>query len=86
MKTISLILTFIGLVLCFAGSVGVQILLRQTLNAMMNSETGGIGAIASGFENTFMANYLAIFGCMLVLLGLLLGVISMFTGRKQQAI
>jgi hypothetical protein len=86
MKVISVILTFIGFVLCLAGSVGVQFLLRSTLDAMMNSETSGIGAIASGFNNTMLSNYVAIFGCALIFIGLIINVISLFGGRKQQAI
>jgi hypothetical protein len=86
MRTISVILTFIGFVLCLAGSVGVQVLLRQTLFALLNSETGGIGAIARGFDNTFLSNYVALFGCLLIFIGLLLNIISLFTGRKQQAV
>lgn len=80
----SVVLTFIGLVLCFIGSVGTQYMLRSTLDAMMNSETAGIGAIASGFENTILSNYVAIFGCVIIFIGLLVNVISMFAGRKQQ--
>jgi uncharacterized membrane protein len=84
MKIISIILTFVGFVLCFVGSVGVQVLLRQTLAAMMDSETGGIGAIARGFDNTFLSNYVALFGCLLVFIGLLINIISLLAGRKQQ--
>jgi len=84
MKIIAVILTFIGLVVCFIGSVGTQYLLRSTLYAMMNSETSGIGAIARGFDNAMLAGYVAIFGCVIIFLGLLLNIVSMFTGKKQQ--
>lgn len=86
MKIISLILIFIGFVLAFIGSVGVQYLLRATLNAMMDSANSGIGEIASGFSNAFLSNYVALFGCAIIFLGLVLNIISMFTGRKQQAV
>lgn len=83
MKIISIILIAIGLFLCAVGSVGVQYLLRKTLEALMNSETAGIGAIARGFDNAFLSNYIAIFGCVIIFIGLLLNIISIFTGRKQ---
>ena len=86
MKIISVILTFIGFVLCLIGSVGSQYFLRATLAAMMDSETAGIGAIARGFDNAMLSGYVAIFGCAIIFLGLLLSVISIFTGRRQQAI
>lgn len=79
----SVVLTFIGLVLCFVGSVGTQYMLRSTLDAMMNSETSGIGAIASGFDNAMKLGYVAIFGCVIVFIGLLINIISMFAGKKQ---
>ena len=82
----SVVLTSIGLFLCFIGSVGTQYMLRSTLNAMMNSETSGIGAIARGFDNAMSLGYVAIFGCVIIFIGLLINIISMFTGRKQQAI
>ena len=86
MKIISFILTFIGFVLCLAGSVGSQYFLRSTLKVMLESETSGIGAIGRGFDNAMLSGYVAIFGCAIIFLGLLVSIISMFTGRKQQAI
>jgi hypothetical protein len=86
MKIIAIILTSIGFVLCFFGNIGVQYLLRQTLAAMMDSQTSGIGAIASGFENTMLAGYVAIFGSVLVFLGILINIIALFTGRKRQTV
>ncbi|MGC2236846.1 MAG: hypothetical protein WA584_11845 [Pyrinomonadaceae bacterium] len=86
MKIISVILTFIGFVLCLAGSVGSQYFLRVILAAMISSETSGIGAMARGFDNAMLSGYVAIFGCAIIFLGLLISVISLFTGRKQQTI
>ena len=86
MKIIAIILTFVGFVLAFFGSVGTQYLLRQTLAAMMNSETSGIGAIARGFDNTMTAGYVAIFGSVLVFLGIIVNIIALLAGRKQQTI
>jgi uncharacterized membrane protein len=84
MKIISVILTFIGFVLCLIGSVGSQYFLRSALKAMMDSETSGIGAIARGFDNAMLTGYVAIFGCAIIFLGLVVSVISLFAGRKQQ--
>lgn len=84
MKIISLIVTFIGFVLCLAGSLGNQFFLRSTLAALINSETSGIAAIASGFDYAMISGYVAIFGCAIIFLGLLLNVISLLAGKKQQ--
>ena len=86
MRIISVVLTFIGFVLCFFGSVGVQVLLRQTLAALANSESAGIGAVARGFDNAMLSSYVAIFGSIVVLLGLLCAVVSLFTDRKRGAV
>ncbi len=86
MRIISVILTFIGFVLCGIGSFGVRYMLYKVLEGLKNSETAGIGELARGFDNAVLLSYLSIFGCVIIFIGLILNFISMFTEKKRQAI
>jgi uncharacterized membrane protein len=87
MRIISVILTFIGFVLCFFGSVGVQYFLRKTIENLLDEKgAAGIGTVARGFDNAMLSSYITIFGSVIILLGLLFGIISIFTDKRRLAV
>ena len=66
MRIVAVILTFIGFVLCFGGSLGVQYLLRQTIEMLMNAETAGLVVLARAFDQINIVSYVTIAGCIFV--------------------
>ena len=83
MKAASLILQLVGFLICFGTSVGFRFALAGILDAIMNSEAGGIGRISSAVETGSYLSYLNILGCVIILIGIILNIISVFVGRKQ---
>ncbi|HEY0428055.1 MAG TPA: hypothetical protein VGC76_09770 [Pyrinomonadaceae bacterium] len=85
MKIISVILTFIGFVLCLFGNVGVQYFLRKTMQDILDEKgASGIAVLVNGFSNALNSSYVSIFGCVIIFFGIIFGIISIFTGRRQQ--
>lgn len=84
MKIISIILIVIGLLLCAVGSFGTHFFVHHLMHDLMHAETAGIGTIASNLNNAWYLSFVSMAGCALIFFGLILNIISMFTGRKQQ--
>ena len=83
MKAASLILQLVGFLICFGSSIGFRFALGGILNAIMSSETSGIGQINSAVQSGYYLSYLNILGCVVILIGIILNIISVFVGRKQ---
>ena len=84
MKILSIILLVIGFILCGISSLALRYYLWQVINGMMASGTAGIGIVANGFDKMSLLSYVNIFGCVIIFLGIITSIVSLFTGRKQQ--
>lgn len=83
MKIISLILIVIGFFICLATGIGFRLAVGNILSSLMNSETSGIGQIASAISMANLLSYVNIFGSVIIFLGIILSIVSMFAGKKQ---
>lgn len=83
MKIISIILIVIGLLLCFVSSLWMHFAVHHVMHGMMHAETAGIGTIASNLSNAWYLSFVNMCGCVIIFIGVVLNIISMFAGRKQ---
>ena len=86
MKIISVIIITIGFVICAISSLGIRYSVYNIVSGLMNTETTGIGQLASALSNASLLSYVNIFGCVVIFIGLVQNFISMFTEKKRQAI
>jgi hypothetical protein len=84
MKIISTILIVIGFLISGISSLIIFYATFTGVNGIRNSETAGISGIAWGLSTAYLASFVNLFGFAILGIGVLLLVISMFTGRKQQ--
>ena len=83
MKIISIILIFIGLFLCAVGSAGMHFAIHKTIEGAMHAETAGVYSLAQNLETAWYLSIVSVVGCIVIFFGLVLNIISIFTGRKQ---
>ncbi|CAN5596898.1 hypothetical protein BH10ACI1_BH10ACI1_26320 [soil metagenome] len=84
MKIIALIITIIGMLITGISSLGIVYSIHTAIESMKNAGNAGIGIFASWISTTQTLSYVNIFGAAILFLGVVLTVIVMFTGRKQQ--
>jgi uncharacterized membrane protein len=83
MKIISIILIVIGLLLCAVGSFGTHFFVHHVMRDLMNAAAGGIGSVASGLQNAWYLSFVAMFGCLIMFLGVVLNIVVMLRAKKQ---
>jgi TRAP-type mannitol/chloroaromatic compound transport system permease small subunit len=84
MKTISLILIILGFII--SGICGLIIFYASftAMSAVGTGASSAIGEVAWAMSTTYLVSFVNLFGFAILGLGVLLAVIGMFTGRKQQ--
>ncbi len=85
MKTASLILLVIGLILCGISSLTIVYSITSAVNQAMAGGAAGIGMIGAALDTSRTMGLVNIFGCVLIFIGIICNIIPSFTGRKQQA-
>jgi hypothetical protein len=83
MKIISLILVIIGFLLCAVSGLGLRIEVSAITENIMRAEASGIGGLASALYLASVLSYVNIFGCLVIFLGIILNIASLFAGKKQ---
>ena len=81
MGLISKLLTVVGLLVTVAGNLMTFYGVRTAVNAITNSETHGIGDIASGMTTANSYSLISLIGCFILVVGLAL---SATTKKRQQ--
>ena len=84
MKIISSIIIGIGLVITLISSLVIFYATHTGVSGVTNSAERGIGDIAWGLSTAYYASFINLFGCAILVLGVLLALVAMFTGRKKQ--
>ena len=82
MGAMSKILTVIGLLVTVAGNLMTFYGVRTAVNGMMNSETNGIGDVASGMTTAHSYSLIGLVGCFILIVGLALSAFGSVAKRR----
>lgn len=85
MKIISTILIVIGFAISGICSLGIFYATYTGVSGIKTGETSGIASVAWGLSTAYLLSFANLFGFAILGIGVLLLVIGLFSGRKQQA-
>ena len=84
MKILSTILIVIGFLISGVCSLMIFYATHVAISATQNSETSGIGDVVWGLSSAYLFSLINLAGFAILGVGVLLLIIGLFTGRKQQ--
>lgn len=84
MKIVSVLLTVIGLLITGFSSLGIFYSIFTAVNAGKNSGAEGIGIVIWGLNTAYKLGFVNLFGLAILFFGVILLIVAMFTGKKQQ--
>ena len=84
MKIVSLILIILGFIISGICSLIIFYATFKGVTGIQGGQTSGIADVAWAISTTYLVSFVNLFGFAIIGLGILLAVIGLFTGKKQE--
>jgi hypothetical protein len=86
MKIIAIIVTVVGTIITGSSSLGMVYSFYIAFEAMRSTEAAQMGIFGAWIRNAQILSYVNLFGVAIIFLGVVLTIVAMFMGRKQQVV
>jgi uncharacterized membrane protein len=86
MKKISIILIIIGFLITGISSLGIFYALHTGMKTLANDGSVGLETLTRIFYTPYYLSLVNIFGAVILFLGVVLTIVAMFIGKKQQVV